>query len=500
MGIIASAMDAIITVDSDQKILLFNAAAETMFGYSAAELIGQPLDRLLPERYRLRHREHIRRFGKVGVTNRTMGRLGTLFGLRGDGEEFQIEASISQVETEGGKLFTVILRDVTARVEAEERLIDSEQQLRATFEQAAVGIAHIAPDGRFLRVNQGLCEITGYPEEELLSRSMQEITDPEDLPADLAMQDKVLNGQIQTYTLEKRYIRKEGEPIWVNLTVSLVRDKTGDPKYLIKIIEDITARKEAEAALQAKTDEIKSMTQQLWQAAKLATVGELAASVAHELNNPLAIVSLRIESLLASVPETDPARRELEVMEAEVDRMASLVANLLQFSRSGQRQVSSLDVREEVEKTLELIHTHLIHRQITIDRDFAPKLPLIQADRQQLRQLFLNLFSNASDAMAGGGTLGIRIEPNGSSGSIRIEIKDTGVGIQPDDLRHLMEPFYTTKTEGKGTGLGLAICRRIVEEHDGSIRISSPGYAKGTLVEVNLPCKNESKPNFLFDD
>jgi PAS domain S-box-containing protein len=500
MGIIASAMDAIITVDGDQKILLFNAAAETMFGYSAAELIGQPLDRLLPERYRLRHRKHIRRFGEVGVTNRTMGRLGTLFGLRADGEEFQIEASISQVETEGGKLFTVILRDVTARVEAEERLIDSEQQLRATFEQAAVGIARIAPDGRFLRVNQRLCEITGYPEKELLNRSIQEITHPEDLPADLAMQDKVLKGQIPTYILEKRYIRKEGEPIWVNMTVSLVRDMTGDPKYLIKIIEDITARKEAEAALQAKTDEINSMTQQLWQAAKLATMGELAASIAHELNNPLAIVSLRIESLLASVPETGPARRELEVIEAEVDRMASLVANLLQFSRSGQRQVSSLDVGEEVENTLELIHSHLIHHHITIERDFTPQLPLIQADRQRLRQLFLNLFSNASDAMPGGGTLGIRIAPDGSNGSIAIEIKDTGVGIQSTDLDHVMEPFYTTKTEGKGTGLGLAICRRIVEEHNGSMQISSPGYGKGTQIEINLPGRDESKLNFLLEE
>jgi PAS domain S-box-containing protein len=500
MGIIASAMDAIITVDGEQKIILFNTAAEKMFGYSVSEIIGQPLDRLLPVRYRLRHREHIHRFGEVGATNRTMGRLGTLFGLHADGQEFQIEASISQVETEEGKLFTVILRDVTARFEAEERLIESEQQLRAAFEQAAVGIAHIAPDGRILRVNQRLCEITGYSEKELLSKTIQEITYPEDLPADLSMQNKMLNGQIQIYNLEKRYIPKKGEPIWVNLTVSLVRDKTGEPRYLIKVVEDITARKKAEAALQAKTNEIKSMTQQLWQTAKLATMGELAASIAHELNNPLAILSLRIESLLASTAETDPARRELEVMEVEVDRMASLVANLLQFSRSGQRQVSSLDVREEVEKTLELIHSHLTHRRINIERDFAAKLPLIQADRQQLRQLFLNLFSNASDAMSGGGTLRIRITPDGSSGSIRIDITDTGVGIHSTDLRHVMEPFYTTKTEGKGTGLGLAICRRIVEEHNGSIRVSSPGYAKGTRVEIKLPGRNESKPNFLLEE
>ena len=133
MGIIASAMDAIITIDGAQHIQLFNAAAENMFGYPAGEIMGQSLDRLMPERYRSRHRDHIRRFGEMGVTNRTMGRLGTLYGLRATGEEFQIEASISQVEAGEGKLFTVILRDVTDRVEAEERLIESEQQLRATF-------------------------------------------------------------------------------------------------------------------------------------------------------------------------------------------------------------------------------------------------------------------------------------------------------------------------------------------------------------------------------
>jgi signal transduction histidine kinase len=184
-------------------------------------------------------------------------------------------------------------------------------------------------------------------------------------------------------------------------------------------------------------------------------------------------------------------------MEHEVDRMASLVANLLQFSRSGQRQISSLDMREEVDKTLELIQNHLNHRRILIHREFAPVIPLIQADRQQLRQLFLNLFSNASDAMPEGGDLSIRISPTGENNGIVIEIKDTGVGIRSEDLQQVMDPFYTTKTEGKGTGLGLAICKRIVEEHDGSIQISSPGYGKGTSIRIVLPGINKSKPNFL---
>jgi signal transduction histidine kinase len=221
-------------------------------------------------------------------------------------------------------------------------------------------------------------------------------------------------------------------------------------------------------------------------------MGELAASVAHELNNPLAILSLRIESVLASLPETSPAQAELQVMEQEVERMASLVSNLLQFSRSGQRQISSLDVREEVERTLELIQNHLLHRHISVQRDFAAHLPLIHADRQQLRQLFLNLFSNASDAMPSGGDLTIRIAPASEQPLVEITIADTGIGIAADSLKKVTDPFFTTKPEGKGTGLGLAICRRIVEEHKGKMRITSPGLGQGTTISIAFPAVIET--------
>jgi PAS domain S-box-containing protein len=493
-GIIASAMDAIITINDNQRIVQFNAAAENMFGYPTEEVVGRPLEQLIPERYRSRHREHIRQFGKTGVTNRAMGRLGTLYGLRSNGDEFPIEASISQIKTDTGNLYTVILRDVTERVEAEDKLIESEQQLRATFEQAAVGITHLAPDGQVRIANDRFCAILGYSSEELQTLTSQDITHPEDLPNDLSRNAQILKGEIQSYSLEKRFIRKDGLPVWVNLTASLVRDKTGEPRYTINVIEDITERKKAEDALRARTDEIKTMTQQLWQTAKLATMGELAASIAHELNNPLAILSLRIESLLEHSSKSDPARRELMVMEVEVDRMASLVSNLLQFSRSGQRQVSTLDVREEIEKTLELVQNHLTNRKIMVEGEFSPSIPIIQADRQQLRQLFLNLFSNAADALPDGGTLAIRIAPLDQNQWIRIDIQDNGIGIEAEYLSQVMDPFFTTKLEGKGTGLGLAICRRIVEEHNGSIKIISPGLNQGTQIQILLPGEQSVKP------
>jgi signal transduction histidine kinase len=246
-------------------------------------------------------------------------------------------------------------------------------------------------------------------------------------------------------------------------------------------------------ALQAKNEELNAVLQQLWQAAKLATMGELASSIAHELNNPLATVSLRIESLTAQTSQDDSRRRELVIIGQEVERMGNLVTNLLQFSRRSQQQISTVDVREEIEKTFELMEYHLRKNNVKVIREFAPDVPFIHADRQQLRQLFLNLFTNAGDAMPQGGSLTVRVMARPEVKQIYIEIADTGVGIPPEILPKVMEAFFTTKPEGKGTGLGLAICRRVAQEHQGTFDIVSEGIpGKGTRVCIALPFSNGS--------
>ncbi len=255
---------------------------------------------------------------------------------------------------------------------------------------------------------------------------------------------------------------------------------------------ELEERKRGEKALRQKDEELRLISQQLWQAAKLATMGELAASIAHELNNPLATVSLRVESLLAHVLAPDPKRRALEVIEQEVGRMGILVANLLQFSRRGQPQIAATDIREEIEHTLALVHYHLRNHRITAVREYASDVPLIPADHQQLRQVFLNLLTNASDAMPQGGTLTLRVTGGAldtDTPAVVIELADTGLGIAPEHLPKVMEPFFTTKAEGKGTGLGLAICRRIVQEHYGTFTLSSE-VGKGTTVRIALPLTN----------
>jgi signal transduction histidine kinase len=247
--------------------------------------------------------------------------------------------------------------------------------------------------------------------------------------------------------------------------------------------------------LRNQTEELAATTQQLWQAAKLASVGELAASVAHELNNPLGTISLRLESVLARTPPGDPRRPALEVIEQETERMARLIANLLQFSRQAADQVSTVDVAGEVIKTAELADHHLRRRGVTVAFDFGTDVPPVIADRQKLRQLFLNLYTNAADAMPRGGTLTTRLftrsDPSGRA-EVVVEVADTGVGIPAEQLPRVMDPFFTTKDEGKGTGLGLAICRRIVHDHKGAIRIDSE-VGKGTTVRISLPVVSGQK-------
>jgi signal transduction histidine kinase len=287
-----------------------------------------------------------------------------------------------------------------------------------------------------------------------------------------------------------------------DVATTIAAFRLGAADYVLKPInlEELRARlgRVAEhhrdrTALRRRTEELRTTTQQLWQAARLAGVGELAASIAHELNNPLGTISLRIESMLAKTLPDDPRRKALEIVEQEVERMARLVGNLLQFSRAGMDRVSTVDVCEEVHRTLELIEHHLRKHQVRAEPDCAPAISVIYADRQQLRQVLLNLFTNAVDAMPGGGRLVPRVRSGELAGrpAVVVEVTDTGTGIPPELIPRVSEPFFTTKPEGKGTGLGLAICRRIVKQHQGTMEVESrPG--EGTTVRIALPVRPDT--------
>jgi PAS domain S-box-containing protein len=254
-GIVQIAEDAIISADEHQRIQLFNHGAEKIFGYEAAEAIGQPLDILLPTEVRERHQQYVKNFGRSNaVAYRGMGKSdrSTIRGRRKNGEEFPAEASISKLYTKHGQIFTVILNDITERQQIEAALRQSEQRFRSAFETAALGVCLISPAGKFLQVNAALGKMLGYSEAELLSTDIEEITYSEDLESDLHYIQRTLAGEIPGFDTEKRYWHKNGHLIWTRVSAALVQDESDRPLYFIAQIQDITDRKVAEAALQEK--------------------------------------------------------------------------------------------------------------------------------------------------------------------------------------------------------------------------------------------------------
>ena len=399
-------------------------------------------------------------------------------------------------EQSGRSAAIVTMSDITDRKLAEEDGL----LLAAIVQSSEDAIIGKTLDGIITSWNRGAESLYGYSAEEVVGLSIAVLA-PSGHSGELAsILERLKRGEsIDQFETER--ITKEGTRVLVSLTISPIKNSSGQVVGASTIARDVTERKQAEDALketnqhlklameelQGKTQEVTAMTQQLWQASKLATMGELAASIAHELNNPLATVSLRAETLLMEIPADSDQRKPLEIIVQEVDRMATLVNNLLQFTRRSHRQVSTIDARQEIANSVELVHYHLRSRNIEVVRQFADSLLTIHADRQQLCQLFLNLLTNASDAMPQGGKLTVRATSNGGvDGKVAIDFVDSGEGIAVENLEKIWEPFFTTKPEGKGTGLGLAICRRIVEEHGGTIDIQSQ-EGHGTTVRVVLP-------------
>jgi PAS domain S-box-containing protein len=380
-------------------------------------------------------------------------------------------------------------QETAARRDAENVVQQTERRFRALIEHSADAVSLLTPQGVLTYASPAAVGVLGYPVEDLMGRNVFELVHPDDLPRISVILARLLESAGATATAEYRMRHRDGSWRWIEGTGTNLLEEPA-VQAIVANYRDITERHQAEEKLAAQHEEIRATTQQLWQAAKLATMGELVAGIAHELNNPLATISLRLEAVLAQLPEGDPRRRPLEVVQQEAERMATLVASLLQLGRRGQPQISTLDVPAELSKALELMHYHLAQRQISLETDFDPQAPRVLADRQQLRQVFLNLLTNAADAMPQGGRLAVRVAggsggPEGL-GTVTVEVADTGGGISPEILAHVWEPFFTTKVEGKGTGLGLSICRHILQEHGATIELDSrPG--QGTTARVRLP-------------
>jgi PAS domain S-box-containing protein len=369
-----------------------------------------------------------------------------------------------------------ISHDITDRIEAEWAIRESEDRFRSTFEQAAVGVAHVSLDGRWLRVNQKFCQIVGYTEAELLQIDFQSLTPPEDLPQDVAAIERLLRGE--AVELEKRYIHKLGHLVWVDVTASLRQNASGSPLYFIATIADITARKESEFALQAQTIELSRTTALVEQ--RNQELDRFTHIVSHDLKAPLRGIANLAEWIADDLEgEVDPdIHKNLELMRSRVYRMETMINGLLQYARVGNTG-QSITTFAIADLLAEILDSLGLSASFTVE--LPPALPPLTTNRLLLSQVLTNLIGNAwkhHDRPEGRIQVTAQILPDRRW---EFSVSDDGPGIDPQDRDRVFGMFQTLSVSNKdSTGIGLSIVKKIVESQGGHIAIVDSQLDSGT--------------------
>ncbi|MGH9861995.1 MAG: PAS domain S-box protein [Candidatus Acidiferrales bacterium] len=478
-AIVESSDDAVVSQTLEGTILSWNAGAERLYGYSAAEIIGRPASLLEPPEgthvwpallTRIRRRERVRHYETERVGK--------------DGRRLHVSLSLAPLQDATGRVVavSVIGRDITERKQAEEALRRSEAEQRSLVENAPYGIYRATREGKFLTVNPALREMLHYgSKEELLAANAY------DIYRDPAERDRLFEAHLsgdRFEGVEVAWKRKDGKPLTVRLGGRVVRDPQGEVAYMEVIAENITERRVLEQALR--------------QAMKMEAVGRLAGGVAHDFNNLLTVIRGHSELLSNRLGEGHALRPSVLEIDKAAQRAAALTQQLLAFSRKQMIQPRLLDLNGVVANTQDMLR-RLIGEDIELIAVASPELASVKADPNQLEQVILNLAVNARDAMPKGGKLIIETanaeldevyasqHPGARPGRyVLLAVSDTGTGMDAETQAHLFEPFFTTKEKGKGTGLGLATVYGVVKQNEGYIWVYSE-LGRGTTVKIFLP-------------
>jgi PAS domain S-box-containing protein len=605
-AVTASTRDGIVSADGNGRIIFWNAGAEAIFGHTAAEIVGRPLTDLMPERYRDAHRAGIARFLATGE-GRLTGSTVEVEALRADGSELPIELSLGSWTHNGQTCFTGVVRDMSDRVRARHALREAEERFAGAFEGAAVGLMLAAPDGTVLRANRALCELTGWPEEELAGRSYEELLHPDERGADAAEIAAMLGGRTQRLATERRILVADGGTRFVRINLSLIRTPDDAPLHFVGQIEDvterrrmiealtisearykaliahlpdstihlfdhelrlllsegermrahgydpqmlegqllqdavppavyerlgpeyraalegetrsfdldtldgsatywvqiaplrddvgriiggmaisrdITARRQAEVALEQRAGELERSNNELEQFAYVAS---------HDLSEPLRMVSSYLQLL---------RRRYHGKLDADADqfidfavdgagRMRDLIDDLLTYSRAGRgdQPLEPVDSRAVVERVVDAVQTVEDAREARIA---IGELPTVMGDRHQLVQLFQNLIGNAVKFVPDDRMPEIEVSAARAGDRWRFEVCDNGIGLEPAHAERIFRMFQRlhTREEYAGTGIGLAIAKKVVERHGGTIW-AEPRPEGGSRFSFTLPATRE---------
>jgi PAS domain S-box-containing protein len=389
--------------------------------------------------------------------------------LRPDGVECDVAVSSTPLLLEGCLVGTVAtLRDITEQKRAQDTLARSESRYRNLFESASDAIVTLDANGRFTTFNHAAEIISGYRREELVAQWFAPMVPDDELPKALGHFQKALAGE--TGLFETSFLRKDGDIRTIQVTYSTPQKD----EEVLCVIRDVTDQK--------------LLQEQLIQSEKMSAIGQLVSGVAHELNNPLAGISAFAQLLLTEKRFPPDQRTAAEMIYAEARRASRIVQNLLTFARQHKPERTATSTNKVLDDTLELRGYELRVRGIDVVREYDDALPDTMADAHQLQQVFLNLITNAEQAMEKRqrDTQHLIVRTRRAGGIIRTEIEDTGPGIPPNLIERIFNPFFTTKPTGSGTGLGLSISLGIVREHEGRIWAEN-APSGGARFVVELP-------------
>jgi PAS domain S-box-containing protein len=525
-SIVTSALDSIVTVGGDGRVVLMNPAAERMFGCKAATAVGHAFDRFIPEPSRKWYRAVIQADADNEVPSHAPGQFGAMMVRRADGTEIPVEASISEVLGSWGRLFTVILRDVSARQRAEQAL-GERLRLEQLVTHLAMTFGHLSTVELDLEVQRGLRAVVDFLEVDrgsliefsragaiarcwaigdwmgvedfpwiaarLQRGEFVTVSRLEDLPDD-APRDR------QSY-LTYRVKPQVGLPLeaggrvvggLVFSTIGDERATSEDLKRQLHIVGEVfanlLARKVAEVELQKLREDLGHVN-------RVATIGELTTSLAHELNKPLTAILSCAQAGQRLIDADHMDRGEFrEILKEIVEdgmRAAAVIDRLRALLKKGDSELTILDLNETVAEVARLIRSDALVRDISIRLELDPALSPARGDRVQLQQVLLNLALNGMDAMqelrTGERTLVFRTARD-RTGAIRVAVRDSGVGIGGRDVEHMFQAFSTTKA--RGMGIGLTIARSIIEAHGGELQAENNPDG-GATFSFTLPVMEE---------
>jgi PAS domain S-box-containing protein len=441
-AIVESALDCIITVTADSRVIEWNPAAERTFGYARDVALGRDLAALIiPPDLRERHRLGMARYLTTG-DGPVLGKRIELEAQRHDSSRFPVELTINAIDISGRPHFTAYLRDLTDRKQAEAALRENEQRLRATYEHAFVGIGEVDRSGCFLRVNEQLCTITGFSREELLGQTFWSVTHLDDRQADLAQFSRQMVGKLETYALEKRYIHKDGHIVWVEVAASRVDDASGQPLYGIRVVRDVSDRKRAEEHQQLLIHELN-----------------------HRVKNTLATVQSIASQTLRAASTPDAAKEALESRLLGLSRAHNV---LTRESWEGAR------LRDVIEEVLEPY-------RVPGQARFEIRGPEIQVSPRFALALSMALHELATNATKYGAL-------SNDTGQVRL----TWMGDRTSSPPHLLLRWEenggppVSHPSHKGFGLRL-IERSLAQDLDAKVRIEYAATGLLCTVEAPLP-------------